>query len=99
MRIDPSASAKLNGGTLVPLRVLVKELGLSPKTVYGWARRGGVHGHRLPTICLAGWRHTTRQAFNKFVADVNGWGQPLEKGNQLGYCLGLLAYDDDEASQ
>ena len=99
MRIDPLVSRKFNGEILVPLRMLVNELGLSPKTVYSWARRGGVRGHRLPTVCLAGWRHTTIQAFNRFVADVNDWGQPLEKGNQLSYCLGLLAYEEDEAAQ
>ena len=99
MRIEPSASAKLNGGRLIALRTLVKQLGLSPKTVYGWARRGGVRGHRLPTICLAGWRHTTIQAVNQFVADVNDWSRPYETGDRLGFCLGLLAYEDDEASQ
>jgi hypothetical protein len=96
-RIDPAISRRFNGQTLILLRVLVKKLGLSPKTVYGWARRGGVRGHRLPTICLAGWRHTTVQAFNQFVADVNGWEQPLQKGDQLCYCLGLLAYEEDDA--
>jgi hypothetical protein len=97
IRIDPSISRKFNGQTLILLRVLVKKLRLSPKTVYGWARRGGVRGHRLPTICLAGWRHTTIQAFNQFVADVNGWVQPRQKGDQLSYCLGLLVDDDDAA--
>jgi hypothetical protein len=82
MRIDPSASAKLNGGTLVPLRVLVKELGLSPKTVYGWARRGGVHGCRLPTICLAGWRHTTRKALAEFLTALNDESMSVDLPSQ-----------------
>ena len=90
-RINPSASAQLNGGTLIALRVLTEKLGQHPKIVYGWARRG-VHGYRLPTIRLAGWRHTTIQAFNQFVADVNGWSQPYEPGDRLGVCLGRLGF-------
>ena len=97
MRIEPSASAQLNGGTLIALRVLTEKLGQHPKVVYGWARRG-VHGYRLPTICLAGWRHTTIQAFNQFVADVNGWSQPYEPGDRLGVCLGMLAFEEVEAT-
>ena len=92
MRIEPSASAQLNGGTLIALRVLTEKLGQHPKIVYHWARRGGVRGHRLPTINLAGWRHMTIQAFNQFVADVNGWSRPSEPGDQLGVCLGMLAF-------
>jgi len=99
MRIEPSASAQLNGGTLIALRVLTEKLGQHPKIVYHWARRGGVRGHRLPTINLAGWRHMTIQAFNQFVADVNGWSRPSEPGDQLGFCLGLLAYEEDEATR
>ena len=97
-RINPIASKKLSGGRLIALRVLPERLGLSPKIVYDWARRG-VYGHRLTTINLGGWRYTTIQAVNKFVADVNDWGQPLEKGNHLSYCLGLLAYEQAEATQ
>ena len=96
-RINPSVSAKLNGGRLISLRALVKEPDLSPTIVYGWARRG-VHGYRLPTICLAGWRHTTIQAFNQFVADVNGWSQPYEPGDQLGVCLGRLGFEEVAAT-
>ena len=98
MRIEPSASAQLNGGTLIALRVLTEKLGQHTKIVYGWARCGGVRGHRLPTICLAGWRHTTIQAFNQFVADVNGWSQPYEPGDRLGVCLGRLAFEEVAAT-
>ena len=93
-RINPIASAKLNGGRMIAMRVLTEKLGLDPKLVYGWARCG-VHGHRLPTINLAGWRYTTIQAVNKFVADINGWEWPLEIGDRLVFCVGKLAFDDD----
>jgi hypothetical protein len=90
-RIDPIVSAKLNGGRMIALRVLTRELRLDPMTTYSWARRG-VDGHRLATISLAGWRYTTIQAFNQFVADVNGWSQPRETGPRLGGCLGKLSH-------
>ena len=94
-RINPSTSAKLNGGRMVALRVLPEQLGLDPKIVYGWARRG-VRGRRLPTINLAGWRYTTIQACNQFVADVNNWSQPPELGPRLGMCLGSLVFVEEE---
>jgi hypothetical protein len=91
-RINPIASAKLNGGRLIALRVLAEKFDLDPLRVFGWARRRGVRGHRLTTISLGGWRYTTIQEFNQFVADVNGWSQPCEKGPYLSFCLGVLPY-------
>jgi hypothetical protein len=94
-KINPLVSRQLNGGRLIALRRLVETLPPKPKTVYRWARRGGVRGHRLPTINLGGWRYTTIQAFNQFVADVNEWSRPSESGDRLGFNLGLLAVDED----
>ena len=96
-RINPIASAKLNGGRVIAMRMLIEKVGLDPKLVYGWARRG-VSGRRLPTVNLAGWRYTTVQAFNQFVADVNGWSQPSVTGAQLDFCLGILPSVREEST-
>lgn len=79
-KISPTLSAQLNGGTLIALSVLTDQLDQQSHIVSGWARRG-VRGHRLPTICLAGRRYTTVQAYQRFVAHINGSEQPLEQEN------------------
>jgi hypothetical protein len=90
LNIEPSVAANLNGGTLISLRVLAEKLRQDPQTVSGWARHG-VHRRRLPTTTFAALTYTTVQAFNHFVADVNGWSQPIETGARLSLGLGRLA--------
>jgi hypothetical protein len=91
-RINPTASAKLNGGSLIAMRFLAEKLHLDPRMVLGWSRRRGVLGHRLTTISLGGWRYTTIEVFNQFVADVNGWSESTETGPWLGFYLGILPF-------
>ncbi len=91
-RINPIAWRKLSGGRWIALRFLAGKLDLDPRMVLRWSRRRGVRGHRLTTVSLGGWRYTSIQEFNQFVADVNGWSEPTETGSGLGYYLGILPF-------
>jgi hypothetical protein len=76
-RIDQLTARKLHGGRLVALKVLARQFGGNPLTVYHWARRSAGED-RLPTINLCGWRYTTLQAFAEHVVKIYGANLPPE---------------------
>ena len=64
-------SADLLKETKVPLTQLAREQDVDVSTAWRWTLRG-VRGHVLESFNLGGRKFTTRQAFARFVARING---------------------------
>lgn len=56
---------------LVPLTALAIAVGVSHVSVWRWAKFG-VKGHRLESVRRGGRVFSTREALDRFIAELNG---------------------------
>jgi hypothetical protein len=55
----------------ISLTTLAQEQSVSVPTAWRWAQRGN-RGHVLETISVGGRKFTTREAFARWIARING---------------------------
>lgn len=67
--------------TRISLTKLAQEQGVSVPTSWRWAQRG-IGGHILETMSVGGRKFTTREAFQRWIAAINGEPNHLETPRQ-----------------